>query len=366
MKAVTVTPAEQRVELGDHEPPELTRPDDVLIRVLEVGVCGTDREICAFEYGTPPEGSDYLVLGHECLGEVIEIGSDVSRVRVGDLVVPMVRRPCPHQDCLPCRDQRQDFCVTGDFVERGIKGAHGFMTELVLDSECYLNVVPPGLREIAVLTEPLTIAEKAMAQVRDVQDRLPWGDGPHRAVVLGAGPVGLLGAMALVNAGYETTVYSLLPKPNDGAAMAESLGCEYVSSQEVTPPELADRIGDIDLVYEGAGASGIAFQLIAELGPNGIFAFTGVPGHKAPTPVDTDLLMRNLVLGNQVVLGTVNAGREHFEAGIRNLGAFDERWPDSVRGLITGRYPLAEHRKLLFGKTGGIKNVFALTDGAQA
>jgi glucose 1-dehydrogenase len=148
--------------------------------------------------------------------------------------------------------------------------------------------------------------------------------------------------------------------------MAESLGCEYVSSQEVTPPELADRIGDIDLVYEGAGASGIAFQLIAELGPNGIFAFTGVPGHKAPTPVDTDLLMRNLVLGNQVVLGTVNAGREHFEAGIRNLGAFDERWPDSVRGLITGRYPLAEHRKLLFGKTGGIKNVFALTDGAQA
>jgi glucose 1-dehydrogenase len=366
MKAVTVTPAEQRVELGDHEPPELTRPDDVLIRVLEVGVCGTDREICAFEYGTPPEGSDYLVLGHECLGEVIEIGSDVSRVRVGDLVVPMVRRPCPHQDCRPCRDQRQDFCVTGDFVERGIKGAHGFMTELVLDSECYLNVVPPGLREIAVLTEPLTIAEKAMAQVRDVQDRLPWGDGPHRAVVLGAGPVGLLGAMALVNAGYETTVYSLLPKPNDGAAMAESLGCEYVSSQEVTPPELADRIGDIDLVYEGAGASGIAFQLIAELGPNGIFAFTGVPGHKAPTPVDTDLLMRNLVLGNQVVLGTVNAGREHFEAGIRNLGAFDERWPDSVRGLITGRYPLAEHRKLLFGKTGGIKNVFALTDGAQA
>jgi glucose 1-dehydrogenase len=94
MKAVTVNPAEQRVELRDHEPPELTRPDDVLIRVLEVGVCGTDREICAFDYGTPPEGSDYLVLGHECLGEVVDVGSDVSRAQVGDLVVPMVRRPC--------------------------------------------------------------------------------------------------------------------------------------------------------------------------------------------------------------------------------------------------------------------------------
>jgi glucose 1-dehydrogenase len=366
MKAVMVTPAEQRVELGDHEPPELTHPDDVLIRVLEVGVCGTDREICAFDYGTPPEGSDYLVLGHECLGEVVEVGSDVSRVQVGDLVVPMVRRPCPHRDCVPCREQRQDFCVTGDYVERGIKGAHGFMTELVVDPERYLNVVPPQLRALAVLTEPLTIAEKALAQVGDVQDRLPWGDGPHRAVVLGAGPVGLLGTMALVNTGYDTTVYSLLPKPNDGAAIAESLGCEYISSREVSPPELAERIGNIDLVYEGAGASGIAFELMAELGPNGIFAFTGVPGDEEPRPVDTDLLMRNLVLGNQLVLGTVNAGREHFETAIRDLGAFDERWPDSVRDLITGRYALAEHRKLLFGKAGGIKNVFAMADGAPA
>jgi threonine dehydrogenase-like Zn-dependent dehydrogenase len=250
--------------------------------------------------------------------------------------------------------------VTGDFVERGIKQAHGFMTELVVDSERYLNVVPPELRDIGVLTEPLTIAQKARSQVEDVQDRLPWGEGPHRAVVLGAGPVGLLGTMMLLNAGYETTVYSLLPKPNPGAAMAESLGCAYISSQEVAPAELAARIGRIDLVYEGAGASGIAFELMGELGANGIFLFTGVPGHKAPTPVDTDHLMRNIVLGNQIIVGTVNAGREHYEAAIRDLAAFRARWPDSVHGLITGRYPLAEHRRLLFGKAGGIKNVLAV------
>jgi threonine dehydrogenase-like Zn-dependent dehydrogenase len=360
MQAVKVFPAQERVELGDVEPPSMAEDDDVLLRVLDVGACGTDREICAFNYGTPPVESDYLVLGHECLAEVVEAGPGVSRVAVGDLVVPMVRRPCAHPDCLPCRDQRQDFCVTGDFVERGIKQAHGFMTELVVDSERYLNVVPAALRDIGVLAEPLTIAEKARAQVYDVQDRLPWGDGPHRAVVLGAGPVGLLGTMMLVNAGYDTTVYSLLPKPNPGAAMAEALGCEYVSSQEVTPAELARGIGRIDLVYEGAGASGIAFELIAELGANGIFMFTGVPGHKAPTPVDTDLLMRNIVLRNQILVGTVNAGREHYEAAISDLAAFDARWPDQVRGLITGRYPLSEHRKLLFGKAGGIKNVFAL------
>jgi glucose 1-dehydrogenase len=358
-----VFPDEERVELRDVDPPALSRPDQVLIRILEVGVCATDREICAFEYGTPPDGSDHLVLGHESLGEVVETGAEVSRVTPGDLVVPMVRRPCGHAVCAPCREERQDFCITGDFVERGIKGEHGFMTELVLDAERYLNVVPPELRDIAVLTEPLTIAEKALAQVHDVQDRLPWGEGPHRAVVLGAGPVGLLGAMVLVHVGFDTTVYSLLPKPNDGAELAEALGCEYVSSEEVTPAELAERIGGIDLVYEGAGASGIAFDLMAELGANGIFAFTGVPGHKAPSPVDTDRLMRNLVLGNQVVVGTVNAAREHYEAAIRDLGAFDARWPREVRDLITGRYPLADHRKLLFGEAGGIKNVFAVADG---
>jgi glucose 1-dehydrogenase len=360
VKAVTVLPADERVELADVEAPAMTADDDVLIRVLEVGVCGTDREICSFAYGTPPDGSDRFVLGHECLGEVVEVGSAVTRVQQGDLVVPMVRRPCAHSDCLPCRNHRQDFCVTGDFSERGIKEAHGFMTELVVDSDQYLNVVPPELRDIGVLTEPLTIAEKARSQVDDVQDRLPWGKGPHHAVVLGAGPVGLLGTMMLVNAGFETTVYSLLPKPNPGAEMAESLGCEYVSSSEVTPAELADRIGGIDLVYEGAGASGIAFELLAQLGANGVYLFTGVPSHGKPRTVDTDLLMRHIVLNNQILMGTVNAGRAHYEDAIRDLAAFDARWPDSVRTLITGRFPLEDHRKLLLGKAGGIKNVFAV------
>src|SRR5947207_7653128 len=119
MKAVAVFPGTREVRVIEHEAPRITEPDQVKLRILDIGVCGTDKEICAFEYGTPPDGSDYLVIGHESLGEVVEVGNGVSRVKIGDLVVPMVRRPCPHKSCLACRSGRQDFCYTGDFTERG-------------------------------------------------------------------------------------------------------------------------------------------------------------------------------------------------------------------------------------------------------
>src|SRR5262245_4355375 len=141
MKAIAAVPDRKEVVLINHPEPRLEKPTQVKVRMLDVGVCGTDREICSFEYGTPPVGSPHLVIGHESLGEVVEIGPEVHRVRIGDLVVPMVRRPCPHKHCLACGKGRQDFCYTGDFRERGIKGMHGFMTELVVDDQIYMNVV---------------------------------------------------------------------------------------------------------------------------------------------------------------------------------------------------------------------------------
>jgi threonine dehydrogenase-like Zn-dependent dehydrogenase len=367
MKAIAVRPQDRSVALIDCEAPIITTPTQVKLRMLEVGVCGTDREICAFDYGTPPEGGAHLVIGHESLGEVIEIGAAVTRVKCGDLVVPMVRRPCPHADCAACRQERQDFCFTGDFHERGIKEAHGFMTEIVVDDEQYMNVVPRALRDVAVLVEPLTIAEKALAQVWQVQRRLPWScpvtpapaEHCHRAVVIGAGPVGLLGAMALVNFGFETTVYSRGAAPNAKADIVHAIGARYIDAEQVPVGELATRVGNIDLIYEAAGASQVAFEAMAELGTNGIFAFTGVPGRRGPLQIDTDLLMRNLVLKNQIVLGTVNAGRETFETAIADLTTFLQRWPAAVRALITGRFPLSAHRELLLGRPSGIKNVLA-------
>ena len=369
MKAVAVIPQTKDVALINHETPKITTPTDVKLRMLEAGVCGTDREICSFQYGTPPAGSAHLVIGHESLGEVVEVGSAVSRVKIGDLIVPMVRRPCSHAECLACRSDRQDFCYTGDFSERGIKMAHGFMTELVVDDEKYMNVVPRESRDVAVLVEPLTIAEKALAQIWQVQKRLPWacseeaskGRGYcHSAVVLGAGPVGLLGAMALAAAGFKVYVYSREAPPNAKADLVAAIGGTYVSAQTDSIPQLAERVGNIDVVYEASGASKVSFEMMEVLGTNAIFVFTGVPGRKAPVEVDTDLIMRNLVLKNQVVFGTVNAGRETFEAAIRDLGVFIQRWPAATRALITGHHSIDAYRDLLLGPPTGIKEVISI------
>src|SRR5262249_41300800 len=238
-----------------------------------------------------------------------------------------VRRPCPHPGCLACRSGRQDYCYTGEFTERGIKEAHGYMTEYVVDHARYMTVVPPGLREIAVLAEPLTIAEKALEQIfAMMQDRPPWLDRQtpvHErgrglsALVLGIGPVGLLGAMTLATAGFTTYVYSRELPPSPRIDLVSAIGATYASSQAVTFPDLAAQIGNIDLVYEAVGHSHFALQALQVLGVNGIFVLTGVPGLQAFVEADPARLMREMVLKNQVLLGTVNAGPGAFAAALR-------------------------------------------------
>ena len=359
MKAGAVFPAKRRVEIVALEEPKIASPTEIKLRILEVGVCGTDREICQFHHGTAPDGSEFLVLGHESLAEVVETGPGAQRFQLGDLVVPMVRLPCGHAECAACKAGRQDFCYTGDFRERGIKEAHGFMTEVVVDEERWLNPVPRELREVAVLVEPLTIAEKALAEARAIQQRLPWNRPPGRAVVLGAGPVGLLGAMALVNAGFETYIYSRELPPNPRADVAKAIGATYISSQVQTVAELARGVSNIDLVYEAIGGAQTALDLLEVLGADGLFCFTGVPRHGQPISINANLLLHNLVLKNQAILGAVNAGRDAFEAAVRDLGVFYKRWPAAVRSLITRRYALEEFREPIL-EPAGIKNIVVM------
>jgi glucose 1-dehydrogenase len=375
MKAVAVFPRTKEVRVIEQEAPRMTDPDQVKLRILAIGLCGTDREICAFEYGTPPAGSDYLVIGHESLGEVIEVGPAASRVKVGDLVVVTVRRPCPHTECRPCRSGYPDFCITGDYTERGIKGAHGFMTEQVVDHERYMHVVPPELRDVAVLTEPLTIAEKARDQIRQIVRRLPWlipyiqedtRRLPLTAVVLGAGPVGLLGAMTLMVAGCDTYVYALAPAPNPSSDIVEAMGGKYLSQGRIPLETQRALFGHIHLVYEATGVSRLAFEVWKLLGPNSVFIFTGVPSLKGPIEVDADLLMRNIVLKNQIVVGTVNASAENFDEAIRDIGIFQQRWPGALRALITSRSAPEEAPGVLLGNIGGIKNVITFETSGSA
>lgn len=369
MRAVGVVPGKREVQLIEHPVPQMSGAYDVKIRALDVGICGTDKEICTFVYGSPPDGSNYLVLGHESLGQVMEVGAGVSILKPGDLVVPSVRRPCVHTHCKPCQADRQDFCSTGDFSERGIKMNHGYMTEFYVEQEKYLNLVPTELRDVAVLVEPLTVAEKAFAQVWKIQERLPWivstdpvkspGAG-LRAVVLGAGPVGILGAMALLSNGFEVFVYSRSEAPNPKSELLESIGATYISSKTTSVTELAEKVGNIDLVYEALGVSSVAFEVLEVLGTNGIFVFTGIPAPRPAIGVNADSIMRNVVLKNQVVVGTVNADRAAFQGAIRDLGTFLFRWPDQLKAMITGRFKIESYRDLLLGERSGIKTVISL------
>ncbi|MEO6740749.1 MAG: glucose 1-dehydrogenase [Chthoniobacteraceae bacterium] len=367
MKGVAVVPEKKELRLVAHPEPAITAPNEVKIRTLEVGICGTDREICTFAYGQGPKGCEYLVLGHECLGEVTEIGSGVKNLKVGDLVVPSVRRPCPDPNCTPCRDGRQDFCFTWTFKERGINQLHGYMTEQFVEEETYLTAVPKELRDVAVMAEPLTIAEKGLAQAWQVQKRVPgWEhdnrDGKGRgfgrtAVVLGAGPIGLLGAMKLIIEGFRVFIYSRSPKPNFKAEIAGMIGAEYISSVKMGTDDLAQQIGNIDLVYEAVGEGDVSFELARVLGINGVFIFTGIPAQKPPIPVYADNIMRNITLKNHALVGTVNASPQAFVDAIHDLGEFKKRWPKALDALITGRHTIDAHRDLLIGKAAGIKNV---------
>ena len=369
MKAVAVFPASKEVKLIEQVEPAITLADQVKLRMLDVGICGTDKEICTFAYGSLPQGESYLVIGHEALGEVVEVGIDVRGLAPGDLVVPTVRRPCPHARCRPCRAGRPDFCETGDFLEHGIKGAHGYLSEYVVDDARYMNLVPRDLRHVAVLVEPLTIAEKAEAQLYGLmQRRPPWIDPAatertigkgHNALILGAGPVGLLGAMAFLSAGFKTWVYSRGRKPDPRIDVAQRIGATYLCAGDVPVCQLSTHIGPIDLVYEAVGHSLLAFEVLRELGPNGIYVLTGVPGKQKLIEADPAALFRDVVLKNQVVLGTVNAGPQAFAAAIADLQTFYLRWPAAVSALMDERTPIDRAVQRILDRPAGIKSIIS-------
>jgi threonine dehydrogenase-like Zn-dependent dehydrogenase len=226
--------------------------------------------------------------------------------------------------------------------------------------------VPNDLRDLAVMAEPLTIAEKGLTQAWQVQKRLAWEhdnrDGKGRghglnAVVLGAGPIGLLGAMKLLIEGFRVFVYSRSAKPNFKADIAEQIGAEYISNLEVSADDLARHIGNIDLIYEAVGEGHLTFDVMRVLGINGVYILTGIPAEKPPIPVYADNIMRNITLKNQAIIGTVNASPQDFADAIRDLGEFKKRWPKAVNALITGRHGIDDYRDLLVGKATGIKNV---------
>jgi threonine dehydrogenase-like Zn-dependent dehydrogenase len=335
MKAVAVIPGRPNsVHLA-----ELPRPAvadvpggrGVLVRVLRVGVDGTDREINAAEYGAAPPGDDFLVIGHEGFGQVEAIGPRVTEVRPGDYVVATVRRPGAS---LYDRIGASDMTTDDTYYERGINLRHGFLTEYYVDDAEFVVKVPRGLREVGVLLEPLTVVEKGVAQACEIQRRLRvWR--PRRAAVMGAGTIGLLATLVLRLRGLEVTTFGLARRPHLNADLVEAVGARYESTLDVPVADGARRFGPFDLIFEATGHSPVVFESMQALGKNGVLVLSSVTGGDRRVEVPADRINLGFVLGNKVMVGTVNANREHFELGVRDLAQAEAEYGGWLGRLLT-------------------------------
>ena len=334
------------VAVYPHEPGSLHRttlaapePDDedVLVDVIRVGVCGTDREIIHGVLGRPPAGSNQLVIGHEVLGRVAAVGKNVTKVKPGDLTGATVRRP---DGCPACLAGQVDMCLWHQYAERGIAGENGFMAQQFVEHEQFIIPIPPALETIGVLTEPLTVVEKAIRQVRLIQQRMPWWS-PKTAVVLGAGPIGLLGALLLRSQGVEQVfAVARTPAPNVASAILQAAGAEYVSTQQTPLADLGQRLPQIDIILESTGASEIVFQAMQILGNDGVMALVSLTGGTQTAEIPTDAINAGIVGGNKTIVGSVNAGLEDFTNAVASLQTFEGLWPGLAARMITSRLPL--------------------------
>jgi threonine dehydrogenase-like Zn-dependent dehydrogenase len=329
VRALTVTPGKANsLTLVDDLPEPDPAEGEVLVEAIAVGVCGTDREIIAAEYGEAPAGSDRLVLGHESLGRVIEDAG--GNLRPGDLVAGIVRHPDP-VPCANCAAGEWDMCRNGRYTEHGIKGRHGFARQRWRVPAGFAVPIDPGLDRRGVLVEPASVLAKAWEHIERIGERTLWY--PETVLVTGAGPIGLLAALMGRQRGLEVHVLDRNesgPKP----ALAQRLGTIYHAV------ELADLDLSPDIVIECTGVPGIVLDVMEKIGPNGIACLTGVSSGGRTNPVDAGALNRELVLENNVVFGTVNANRRHWEAAVRALADADQDWLDN---LITRRVPVASY-----------------------
>jgi glucose 1-dehydrogenase len=335
MKAVAVIPGQANsihlAELPKPSVQEIPNGRGVLVQVLRVGVDGTDKEINAAEYGQAPPGYDFLVIGHECFGRVMEVGPYVSELMPGDYVVPTVRRPGGS-----FYDQvgQYDMTVEDTYLERGINLRHGYLTELFVDDPEYLVKVPRGLKDVAVLLEPTSIIEKGIIQAYEAQRRFKiWR--PKKAAVLGAGTVGLLAALSLRMKGLEVISFGKQSGPSRNLDLLAQLGVQYISTNDLSIREAAKRFGPFDLMFEATGYSPVVFEAMECLGKNGVLVLASVTGGDREHPIPADKINLDFVLGNKLVVGTVNANREYFEAGVYDFARAELEFPGWLTKLLT-------------------------------
>ena len=347
MRAVTVRPGEP----GSARLEQVAEPDPdagpVLVRTLAIGICGTDREIVSGRYGWPPPGSDRLILGHESLGRVEEAPSG-GGFAPGDWVVAIVRRPDP-VPCVACAAGEWDMCRNGRYAECGIKERDGFAAERFRCEPAFLVRTDPGLGGLAVLLEPASVVAKAWEHIERIGGRALWR--PRTVLVTGAGPVGLLAALLGVQRGLEVHVLDRVThgrKPG----LVQDLGATYHTGG------VADLGFAPDIVVECTGAPSVVAEIIGRTAPAGIVCLAGVSSGGRELTLDLGALNRVMVLENDVVFGSVNANRRHYEAAASALARADRAW---LARLISRRVPLGRWDEALLRHPDDVKVVLDLT-----
>jgi glucose 1-dehydrogenase len=352
MKAIAIVPGTTEVSLIDVDEPMINAPDEVKIKVLQVGICGTDREEVSGGRADAPPGKKELIIGHEMFGEVTDAGADVTKVKKGDYGVFMVRRGCGK--CKACLNARSDMCFTGGYTERGIKGAEGYQAEYVVDKEQYLVKVPAAMKEVGVLTEPMSVAAKAIdeatiiqkARLKNFDDEERWLNG-KKALIAGIGPIGLMAAFALRLRGATVIGMDIVDQSSLRPRILKQIGGHYVDGRKVRVTDLDDVCGESDFIFEATGIAKLQIQLLDALAINGIYVATGIPGGNRPLTIEASTLLRQLVLKNQVLLGSVNASIDHYEMAVENLQACLQKWPDAIKAVITEKIPYQHYDKAL-------------------
>jgi len=336
MKAIAVHPGTpDSIHLREIPRPSVTDIPDgrgVLVKVLRVGVDGTDKEINAAEYGAAPPGDDFLVTGHESFGQVLEVGPNVpTTIRPGTYVVASVRRP---GTTIYGKIGLQDFTTDDVYYERGINLLHGFLTEEYVEDAQYVFPLPDTLSEVGVLLEPTTVAEKGINHAYEIQRRLKVWE-PMRACILGSGTIGLLAALVARLRGLEVTAFSLPQRPYRNAELVEQLGGVYVSSQDASLAEVSAERGPFDVMLDATGFSPLVWEAAEVLGKNGVLVLASITGGDRKVEVNSDAINQSFVLGNKVMVGTVNASPNDFRTGVDDLIKAEALFPGWLSQLLT-------------------------------
>lgn len=329
MKALAWKPKAGKVEIIDIPRPRIEHEGQVLVRLIEGGLCGTDREIVRSRRGKLPAGAEYMIMGHETLAEVIEAGKDASHLHPGDRVAIAPRRPC--LQCPQCARGRSDLCETGQYRERGIVGMHGMFAQYVVENAAYVFPLPPGLNGVGVLMEPASVLAKTLTRIGLARRSLFGAERSRRTLVLGAGPIGILAALFALLENSEVHVVSLEDNESQPAQILNSAGISYAQAGSL-------ETSGFDCMIDCTGDPTAAFQQLDRLTHNAVVALLGAVPHGTRREVDVGSFLTNTIVKNLVFLGIVNSDESSWRRAARNLAAIQERHVGLLPSLLTHRF----------------------------